>query len=105
MQVGGGVSDADYDEHEDDDEYEREYDESEEEPEVQGPGRLVQEDEDSANECEECTKPNREGTVHTNRLPEEPLQSLRRSQSCVETVSKGRDNRMTRSELEWDDQI
>lgn len=101
MQVG--TSDCEYDDPDNDEEdYHHEYDDgdmTDEEKENCQHGHIVEDDEDSAAECDECSKPNRDEVV--------PSQSptIRRSQSCTEAFAKSKDSRMTRSELEWDDQI
>ena len=103
MQTGG--SDCEYDEEEqdcDEDGCHNGYidDEmSEEEKENDGQQQQFdyQDDGDSANECDECTKPNRDSSI-------DPL-SMRRSRSCSEAITKASNSRMTKSELEWDDQI
>ncbi|XP_055332879.1 calsyntenin-1-like [Paramacrobiotus metropolitanus] len=58
----------------------------------------VLEDEDSANECEECSKPNRCDMI----VPQSP--TIRRSQSCTEAFAKSKDSRI-KTDLEWDDNI
>ncbi|OQV20933.1 Calsyntenin-1 [Hypsibius exemplaris] len=100
------ISDCEYDEDHEEDDDQRDYDDgdmSEEEKEngmMHCQGHIVQDDEDSSNECDQCSMPNRGMDTCL------PPHNIRRSQSCVETFTKAKDGgRMTRSELEWDDQI